>query len=256
MELFIDIILDTLWDTLRMLPFLFAAYLLMEYLERGRLAGLQRWLSGSRLSPAVGGMLGLLPQCGFSAAAANLYNRSAISAGTLLAVFIATSDEAVPMLLAMPQSYGVLLRLLAIKLVMGVGCGLLLDLLLRRRLVALPEKPDSHCHCGHCGAEEGGALLPALRHTINIAAFIFAVSLVLGGAIEIAGSELIARLLMSGSLLQPLLAGLAGFIPNCASSVIITRLLLDGSLSFGAAVAGLTTGAGAGLLVLDRKSVV
>lgn len=251
---FTDILLDALLDTAKMVPFLFVAYLVSELLEQGKLGSVRRLLSGSRWSPVVGAGLGILPQCGFSAAIANLYNRSAVSAGTLLAVFIATSDEALPMLLARPESYGLLVQLLIIKLLLAVVCGLLLDLLLRRRLIDPPEPPEDHCECEHHGHHHGGVLLPALRHTVSITLFIFVVTLVLGGALAVAGEETIASVLMTGSLWQPFIAALVGFIPNCASSVIITGLLIEGSLSLGAAVAGLTTGAGAGMLVLIRGS--
>lgn len=250
MNLLINVLLEALLDTAKMLPFLFGAYLLMEYLERRPMGHLEEQLASSRLSPVIGGVAGILPQCGFSAAAANLYNRGMITMGTLMAVFVSTSDEALPMLLASPDHYSLLLWLVGIKLVLGIGCGLLLDLLWRHPSGHHHHQPDEPCE--ECNHYHHSIFEAALRHTASIAVFIFAVTVALGGAIALAGEENIARWLMTGSVWQPLAAGLVGFIPNCASSVILTRLLIDGSVSLGSAVAGLTTGAGVGLLVLVR----
>ncbi|MEG0753317.1 MAG: putative manganese transporter [Angelakisella sp.] len=262
MELFLEICADAFLDTARMLPFLFAAYLLMEYLEHRGGAAMQRLLAGtSRYGSVVGGLLGSLPQCGFSVAAASLFNRRLITMGTLLSVFISTSDEALPMLLSSPDNLGLTLRLIGVKLVLGISAGLLLDMVLRNKtlpaLSAIEEEADQHgehCHCNPNGHTGQHILLTTLGHTLSTAAFIFVVSLALGGAIALAGEENIASLLMTGSLFQPMAAALVGFIPNCAASVVLTRLLMDGAISFGSAIAGLTTGAGVGLLVLVRGS--
>lgn len=260
MELFLELCADALLDTARMLPFLFAAYLLMEYLEHRGGAAMQRLLAGtSRYGPVLGGALGCMPQCGFSVAAASLYNSGLITMGTLLAVFISTSDEALPMLLASPDNLGLTLRLIGVKLVLGIVAGLLLDALLRRHKlpnISLREEEavaDHADHC-HCGPGVGEILLTSLRHTLSTGIFIFVVSLALGGAITFIGEDSLASILMTGSIFQPMAAALVGFIPNCAASVVLTRLLMEGAISFGSAVAGLTTGAGVGLLVLVRGS--
>ncbi|MEG2074315.1 MAG: putative manganese transporter, partial [Angelakisella sp.] len=256
MDLFLDIFKDALLDTLHMLPFLFAAYLLMEYLEHRGGDAMEHLLARtSRYGAVVGGLLGTLPQCGFSVAAASLYNSGLITMGTLLAVFISTSDEALPMLLASPDNLGLTLKLVGIKLILGVSAGLLLDMLLRNHKV--PEislREDSAVaehneHC-HCGPSSGEIFLTSLKHTLNTSLFIFGVSFALGGAIVWAGEDNIAAMLMTGSIFQPLVAALVGFIPNCAASVVLTRLLMEGAISFGSAIAGLTTGAGMGMLVL------
>ena len=246
----LDILLDALIDTLKTLPFLFGAYLLIEFLEHRaseKLTGALRRLGP--FGPVGGAVLGLVPQCGFSVAAANFYAGRLITPGTLMAVFLATSDEALPILVSQPGALPDLLLLLGVKLVSGAVFGVLTDLIWKRLPHRAPEHPFEEL-CKDCDCEHHGIFRAALTHTVRIALFLLLVNLVLGGAIHLVGEERISQVLLSGSVFQPLLAALIGFIPNCASSVILTELYLSGSLSFGAAVAGLCTGAGVGLAVL------
>lgn len=248
----LDILLDAVLDTVKTLPFLFGAYLLIEFLEHrasGKLAG-----ALSRLGPfgPVGGAaLGLVPQCGFSVAAANLYAGRLITPGTLIAVFLATSDEALPILISRPGALPDLLALLGVKLLSGAVFGLLADLVWKRLPHRQPEHPFQEL-CRDCDCEHHGIARSALVHTAQVGLFLLLVNLLLGGAIHLVGEERISQVLLAGSLWQPFAAALIGFIPNCASSVILTELYLSGSLSFGAAVAGLCTGAGVGLAVLFK----
>ena len=242
----LDILLDALIDTLKTLPFLFGAYLLIEFLEHRaseKLTGALRRLGP--FGPVGGAVLGLVPQCGFSVAAANFYAGRLITPGTLMAVFLATSDEALPILVSQPGA------LLGVKLVSGAVFGVLTDLIWKRLPHRTPEHPFEEL-CKDCDCEHHGIFRAALTHTVRIALFLLLVNLVLGGAIHFVGEERISQVLLSGSVLQPFVAALLGFIPNCASSVILTELYLAGSLSFGAAVAGLCTGAGVGLAVLFK----
>lgn len=248
----LEILWDALLDTCKTLPFLLGAYLLIEFLEHRaseRLTGALARMGP--FGPVGGAVLGLVPQCGFSVAAANFYAGRLITPGTLVAVFLATSDEALPILVSQPGALPDLLLLLGVKLVSGTVFGLLTDVLWRR----LPHREASRPFedlCRDCGCEEHGIVRSALVHTGKVALFLLLVNLVLGGAIHLVGEERISQVLLSGSVFQPLLAALIGFIPNCASSVILTELYLSGSLSFGAAVAGLCTGAGVGLAVLFK----
>lgn len=257
METILDIVIDALKDTVLMLPFLFLAYLLIEYLEHHSSQRLEQLLAGSkRLGPVAGAALGCVPQCGFSVAAANLYGGGVITIGTLIAVFLSTSDEAIPVLLAYPGMLGILGRLLVVKFVIALATGFGVDVLLRHRRnkgksSSLEESNQIANLCRHCGCDHG-ILLPALRHTIEIFFFLFAVSLVLGGLVEVIGQEHLASILLQGSFFQPFIAALIGFIPSCASSVFLTQMMVEGTLSFGAATAGLLTGAGTGLAVLWR----
>lgn len=248
----VDMLLDALVDTLKALPFLFAAYLLIEFLEHRASHRLTHALTRlGPLGPIGGAVLGCVPQCGFSVAAANFYAGGIITPGALLAVFLATSDEALPILLSHPGAMGRVAQLLAVKLVAAAAFGLLTDLVLTRFLHA-PAREPFHDLCRDCGCQESGILRPALTHTAKTFLFLLLVNTALGAAIYAVGEERLAQVLLTGSLLQPLLAGLIGFIPNCAASVILTELYLEGSLSFGATVAGLCTGAGLGLAVLFR----
>lgn len=248
----LDIILDALLDTLKTLPFLFGAYLLIEFLEHRASEKLTGALARlGPFGPVGGAALGLVPQCGFSVAAANFYAGRLITPGTLLAVFLATSDEALPILVSNPKAMPSLLLLLGVKFISATLFGLLTDLVWKR----LPHGQDQapfHDLCRDCDCEHHGIFRSALVHTVRIALFLLLVNLVLGGAIHLVGEERISQVLLSGSVLQPFVAGLIGFIPNCAASVILTELYLSGSLSFGAVIAGLCTGAGVGLAVLFK----
>lgn len=248
----LDVLLDAILDTLKALPFLFGAYLLIEFLEHRASGKLTSALMGP-LGPIGGAVLGCVPQCGFSVAAANFYTGRLISPGTLLAVFLATSDEALPILLSRPQAMLDLLRLLGVKLVAAAVFGLLTDLVCKRFLKLHQDEPF-HDLCEDCDCEHEGIFKAALHHTIKVFLFLLLVNLVLGFAICFVGEENISGFLLSGSVFQPLLAALIGFIPNCAASVILTELYLAGSLSFGSAVAGLCTGAGLGLAVLFKTN--
>ena len=248
----LDLLWDAVLDTLKTLPFLFGAYLLIEYLEHKaseKLTGALKKLGP--LGPVGGALLGLVPQCGFSVAAANFYAGRLITPGTLVAVFLATSDEALPILISQPGALPDLALLLGVKLVAGCVFGVLVDVLWKHLPLSDPDHPfEDLCH--DCGCEEHGIFRSALVHTLRIALFLLLINLVLGTAIHFVGEDRISQVLLSGSVLQPFVAGLIGFLPNCAASVILTELYLSGSLSFGAVVAGLCTGAGLGLAVLFK----
>lgn len=260
MSEFLRLILHTLehtfLDSVKMLPFLFGVYLLIEFLEHkagNKIEELLRRLGP--FGPVGGAALGCLPQCGFSVAASNLYSGRLISLGTLMAVFIATSDEAIPILLANPGSGKDILKLLVAKMVIAVVAGLFIDAVLKFfRKRANEEAQPYHDLCESCGCENHSILYSAFKHTLQIFIFLFAVSFVFGLVIELVGEDTLNRVLMSGSLFQPFLAALIGLIPNCAPSVILTELYVSGSVSFGSVVAGLSTGAGMGLVVLFKTN--
>ena len=199
MELFIDILIDAMLDSLKMLPFLFGAYLLMEWLEHRSGEGMEKLLARARrLGPFTGALLGCVPQCGFSVAAANLYAGGVITVGTLLAVFLSTSDEAVPLLLGAPEGLATLLPLLGLKVVAGILVGTAVDwtaaLLARRRP---PVEEELHRICRRCGCEEEGILSAALRHTGSVFLFILLVNLALGWGVAMLGEDRLAALLLA-----------------------------------------------------------
>ena len=204
-----------------------------------------------KLGPLVGAVLGCVPQCGFSAAASNLYAAGLVTRGTLIAVFLSTSDEALPLMIGSSEGRRMILPLILCKVVIGVIAGFAIDLVLKK----WGRPRELYDLCENCGCdEESGILKPALWHTTHILLYILLLNLLLNGAIELLGQERIASILLSGSILQPFIAALIGLIPNCAASVMLTQLYLAGSLSFGSCLAGLCSGAGIGLAVLLRMN--
>ena len=246
---------DTLTDALKMLPFLFAAFCIMEFLEHHTGEKLSRFFARSgKAGPLLGAVLGCVPQCGFSVLSANLYAGRVITLGTLCAVFLSTSDEAVLLLAATPSAVPDILKLLLVKVFVGIAAGYLVDLLFCKNKDHNLQLQDLCAH-EHCGCHEhGGVLRPALLHTAKMFGFVFLITLVLNFTVEFLGHERLEALLLHDSVFQPFLTALFGFIPNCAASVLLTQLYLEGALQFGAVVSGLCTGAGAGLLVLFREN--
>lgn len=239
-------------DTVRMVPFLLAAFLALEALEHYSNNYMNRVLGKvGKAGPAVGAVFGCVPQCGFSVAAANLYSGGVITLGTLLAVFLSTSDEAVLILLGNPGSGPVIVRLLLGKVLIGIGFGYLADLVLRNK------KEEKHIEdlCRSCGcSDHGGILKPALKHTVRLTAYILVFTFVLNVLLEWIGMNTLTAILGRDTWFQPLLTALLGLIPNCASSILITELYLAGGLSFAAAISGLCAGAGVGLAVLFKTN--
>lgn len=263
MELFLDVWSESLTDTVKMLPFLFLAYLFIEYVESRHGERIEALLAGGgRWGAVPGALLGCVPQCGFSAVASNFYASRVITLGTLIAVYLSTSDEAIPMLLSMPTYWDKLALLLGIKIVYAIAVGFVLDFVLRR---VLPQSlqggytghaDEVDCHETHSDAE--GHPQPiwkaALRHTLEIFAFILAFSLAFGLIVEGVGEDVFAEVLGQMGFFQPVVAALVGLIPNCAASVLLTQLYVEGALRFSSLVAGLCTGAGVGLAVLWRAN--
>ena len=246
-----DALLDAVLDTLRTLPFLFAAFLVIESAEHYSNQFSSRVLARvGKAGPFLGAVLGCIPQCGFSVAAANLYSGGLITLGTLLAVFLSTSDEALLILLAHPGSGKVIGSLLIWKVMIGIGAGCLVDLLFRKR------KEEKHIEemCRNCGCSDtSGVLRPALLHTVRLGVYLLIFTFCLNLILELVGIEQLSRILGKNTPFQPFLAALLGLIPNCASSVLITELYLSGGLSFASAIAGLCAGAGVGAAVLFRS---
>ena len=242
--------LHALEETVKLLPFLFIAYLLMEYLEHhaaGKMEGLLRAIGPT--GPLVGAVLGCVPQCGFSATASNLYAVGLVSRGTLLAVFLSTSDEALPLLLGHSNAAGEIGRLLLCKVLIGVVVGFAVNAW-ERKFGKPRELTDM---CEHCGCHDhGGILRPALWHTLRIALFCLVLNFLLHLGFDLLGQERLAGLLLAGSWAQPFMAAIIGLVPNCAASVMLTQLYLGGVISFGSVLAGLCAGAGVGLAVLLR----
>ena len=251
----IDVIKDTLFDSIKLLPFLFLAYLLMEYLEHKTGNKTKDIVKKSgKLGPLWGGIIGIFPQCGFSAAAANLYAGKIITMGTLIAVFLSTSDEMLPILISETMPASTILTILGIKLVIGVLAGFIIDFVARKLHKEKEEtKIEEICEHEHCHCEKNIAL-SALKHTLNIFLFIFIITLVINGIIEIIGQENLANKVSKNIILGPIVAGIIGLIPNCASSVVLTELFVENVISMPILISGLCVNAGVGLLVLFKTN--
>ena len=250
MEAAIEILTDAGLDCLKLLPFLFVTIFLMEYIEHRAEDRFIRTIQNSgRFGPLFGAALGIVPQCGFSAACAELFNGGLVTAGTLVAVFLSTSDEAVPILLADPSGWRDVLRLILVKFLIAVVAGFVLDAVwsIGRQQKDYIEHSEPHV----CESDEkiGHILKAAAKRTLEILLYLFLFTLAIAVLIHFIGEDRLASLLLPGPL-QPVIAAVIGLIPNCAASVLLTRLYLQGMISFGAAVAGLCSAAGIGMLVL------
>lgn len=270
-------------DTLYLIPFLFVTYLAMEWLEHkaGDKAEEAVRRAGAA-GPVVGALVGIVPQCGFSAAAATLWAGRVITLGTLFAVFLSTSDEMLPIFLAEQVAPMTILKIMGVKLMIGMVMGFVVDAAVRLarrdrerlRIHELCERDRCHCNsdCDACEQQpelvydyehdeehehhhEGGSILrSALKHTVQVTVFIFVITLVLDGALELVGEDALGAFLGSNPVLSVLGSALVGLIPNCAASVVIAQLYVEGALGAGAMMAGLLVSAGVGLLVLFRTN--
>lgn len=257
-------LVHTVEHTWYMLFVLFGVYLVIELIEHKAMNKAKAVLSNKYYGLAAASALGLFPQCGFSVAAANLYAERLISAGTVAAVFVATSDEALPILLANPSAAKWFLPVIGIKFVWAILVGLFVNLIFK--LTRLDKshahhhahshsehthEGGEHHHCAHCDSNKG-ILAASVKRTLSVFAFIFVTTFILHLVIDIIGQDKLKSFLMTDSLLQPFLAALIGLIPNCAASIVTTELFVSGAISFGSLVAALSAGAGIGMLVLFR----
>ena len=250
----LEVVLDTLKDSIKLLPFLFVAYLMMEYIEHKTSNKTKQIVQKSgKFGPALGSILGIFPQCGFSAMAANLYAGRIITLGTLIAIFLSTSDEMLPILLSEAVPAQVIVKILAAKLLMGMLAGFIIDFVVRKFIKKEEKnKITEVCEQEHCHCEEGGILKSSIKHTISVFIYILIISFILNTVIYLIGEETIANLILNKPILGPILAGIIGLIPNCASSVLLTQLYLSGVITVSTMLAGLLVGAGVGILILCK----
>lgn len=253
-----DIILDAFLDTVKVFPFLLVIYILIEFLEHRTSFTRNRKILQGNLAPLIGTATGLVPQCGFSVMAANLYDKGLIRTGTLLAVLIATSDEAFIILLSSGTAAAAIMPLVVIKLLVGVGVGYLVNFIYSAEKLAEGDVEEIHAYS--CGREHDGKselkiyLIGPLLHSLKIALYLLIVNLVFGFVIDAVGEETIASAMIGGVYFQPFITALIGLIPNCASSVIITGAYINNAITFGSCVAGLCANAGLGLVVLYKNT--
>lgn len=248
----LDILIDSIIDSVKLIPFLLITYLIMEYLEHKTSDKHRKRIQKSgKMGPVIGGFLGAFPQCGFSVSATNLYVGRVISLGTLLAVYLSTSDEMIPVFLSEAVSVSVIFKILGIKIIIGVAMGFLIDLIFQRKQSENEIKvmcEHDKCHC------EDGIIKSSVRHTIHITLFIFVITLILNWLIFQVGEETISHLILNQPILGPVIAGLVGLIPNCAASVILAELYIGGMLSAGSLIAGLLVGSRCwNISIIERK---
>lgn len=253
----LDILLDTIIDSLKILPFLFLTYCLMEYLEHKMSDKTKKIIkSAGRAGPLYGAILGAFPQCGFSAAASNLYCGKVITLGTLIAIYLSTSDEMLPILISEKVAFTSIIVILAIKVVIGIIIGFLIDFIFKNvhKNENIEEEIGHLCENEECDCKHNGIIKSSIKHTLNIILFIFLISLVFNIVIEFIGEEKISNLILNKPIIGSIIAGAVGLIPNCASSVIITQLYLKELLSLGAMLSGLLVNGGVGLLILFKEN--
>lgn len=247
----IDVILETLIDTFRVFPFLFVAFFFIELVEHKYSSQSKKIIEKSgKFGPLLGGILGMFPQCGFSVIATNLYVTRIVSLGTLISIYLSTSDEMLPILLASNVDVKTIIILLGTKFLIGIFCGFVIDFIFRKRRLEMVNDicVEEHCHC------EKGIFSSSLKHTIHTTIFLLLASFILNLVMEYGAYEYLMDVFKGHSFLTPFLVSLIGLIPNCGASVIITELYLSGIFPFSCVIAGLLTGSGVALLVLFRTN--
>lgn len=249
----LDVLIDTIIDAIKIVPFLFIAYLVIELIEQKAGEKTTKWIQKyDKFGPLLGGFLGIVPQCGFSAAAANLYAGKIITMGTIITIFLSTSDEMLPILISEAVPGKTILTILLIKVFIAILVGTTVDLIFRKKHQNAKKEIHKLCDEEHCHCEEDGILKSTIKHTLQIFAYIFVISLILNFLIYFVGEERIASFIFDVPVLGTAIATLIGLIPNCASSVVLTELYLGKMISIGTMIAGLLVNSGIGVLVLFR----
>lgn len=256
-----DVLLDALWDSLKVFPFLLIIYIVIEVLERRTSLAQNKNILQGNLAPLMGSATGLIPQCGFSVMAAKLYERGVIRTGTIVAVFIATSDEALIILLSSAEAAAYIMPVIFIKLVVAIGVGYFVNFLYsNEKLAEIGLLPDVQAHfcCEEHNHEKSGEFrdyfLTPFLHSLKILFYIFIVNFVFGAIFYSVGEDSVSEALMGGRYVEPLITAAVGLIPNCASSVVLTETFIKGGIFFGSFVGGLCSNAGLGLVVLFRNT--
>ena len=253
----LEVIEETLLDSIKLIPFLFIAYLIMEYIEHKTSQKSRETIKKSgKFGPLIGSFLGIFPQCGFSVVATNFYAGRVITLGTLISVYLTTSDEMIPIMISEAVPLWTILKILFVKLVIGIVAGFVIDFVLR--LINKNKKIEEEnivdlCEHDHCHREKG-ILKSSIHHTLSIFVFILIVTFIINTAIYFIGEENISNILLNKPIFGPIVSSLIGLIPNCASSVIITNMYLKNVINVGTMIAGLLVNAGVGLVVLFKTN--
>ena len=248
-----DSLLDAFIDTIKIFPFLVIAFVILEYLEHKLTKKNKRYLENSkRIGPLVGGILGGFPQCGFSAMAASLYASRVITMGTIIAVFLATSDEMLPIMLSSDIDKSLVFRIIGFKVLIGIIIGFIVDFLYHSK----SESNDIHdlCEKDHCDCSHKGVIYSGVRHALKISLFILITNIFINLIIFFIGEDTLKNILYQKNIFTYFIASLVGLIPNCASSIVITELYLSNFITIGTLFSGLLTGSGIGILLLFKSN--
>ena len=252
MEMLLDVIVDTLLDALKLLPFLFVAFIIIEFVEhKMNNKGKNILAKSNKGGPVIGGILGAIPQCGFSALATNLYVTRIISLGTLISVYLSTSDEMIIVMLGENVPITELLKIVGIKVLIGIIFGYLIDLFLRKKEEKNKDYhvcDDDHCDCKH------SIIKSSIIHTLKTIIYIIITTFIINILFELVGEDKLSELFMKKTIFAPFIAALIGLIPNCGASIALTEFYLNGIISLGTAIGGLCTGAGIGLIILFKQN--
>lgn len=248
-----EVILDTIVDSLKLMPFLLVAFLIIELLEHKLNNKTKNIITKSKkIGPIIGSLLGVIPQCGFSVMATNLYITRIITLGTLISIYLSTSDEMLIIMISEKVEISLILKILLIKIFFGIVYGLIIDKIINKKKKDKETNyelcDEEHCDCNH------SILLSAIKHTLHITLFIFIITLIINTIFTLLGDNYLSKILLNNSILSPFITSLIGLIPNCAASVILTELYLNSTISLGALIGGLLTSSGSSLLVLIKNN--
>lgn len=248
-----EVILDTIIDSLKLIPFLLVAFLIIELLEHKLNNKTKNIITKSKkIGPIIGSLLGVIPQCGFSVMATNLYITRIITLGTLISIYLSTSDEMLIIMISEKVEISLILKILLIKIFFGIVYGLIIDKIINKKKKDKETNyelcDEEHCDCNH------SILLSAIKHTLYITLFIFIITLIINTIFTLLGDNYLSKILLNNSTLSSFITSLIGLIPNCAASVILTELYLNSTISLGALIGGLLTSSGSSLLVLIKNN--
>lgn len=251
----LDCIIDGLLDTLKLLPYLLITFLILEYIEHKLSKKNHKILSeGEKYGPIFGGVLGALPQCGFSSMAANLFSAKVITMGTVIAVFLSTSDEMLPIMISEKVNIITVLNIIIFKVIIGIIIGFIVDIIYNRKNKIKCESIKDICEHDHCHCNHDGIIISSIKHTLTIGLFILIANLLINIIIFKVGEDNLSNILLQKNIFNYFISSLIGLIPNCAGSVIITELYLSNLISLGTMLSGLLTGSGLGILLLFRTN--
>lgn len=249
----LDSILDGLIDTLKLLPYLLITFIVLEFIEHKLTKKNQQILSNNqKYGPIIGSLLGALPQCGFSSMASNLFSSRVITVGTLVSVFLSTSDEMLPIMISEHADILLLLKIIGFKIIIGIIVGIIVDLIYKRK--ELHNHISDICEEEHCHCNEDGIIISSIKHTIKIGIFILIANILINIIIFKVGEDNISKVLLHKNIFTYFIASLIGLIPNCASSIILTELYLSNLITVGSLLAGLLPGSGLGILLLFKTN--